>query len=99
MTGFPEFTKAITPQETNSLIGGYVDPLGDIKAGLKQSVWEKMDKVLKVYKSLQPLNNLRYKQGKGFLITPPEILIEQEEKKKFKEPFRSLEAENDYRVW
>jgi len=24
MTGFPEFTKAITPQETNSLIGGYV---------------------------------------------------------------------------
>ena len=99
MTGFSGFAKGITPAETNSLIGEPVFSLEDLKNGFKQSFWENMDKVLKVKQLLSPLSNLRYKQGTGFLITPPEILIEQEEKKKFKEPYPSLEVENDHRVW
>ncbi|MCL1955761.1 MAG: hypothetical protein FWF63_00430 [Fibromonadales bacterium] len=48
MTGFSGFAKGITPAETNSLIGEPVFSLDDLKNGFKQSVWENMDKVLKL---------------------------------------------------
>jgi len=105
--GFSQFMKnGVTPTEASHLTGGLVHPLEDIKTGLRQlpgtakenarlAALKAKAEAYKMFTAVKPLTYVFSKHGKGFLITPPGILQENEERKKLNEqPFTSLEAGN-----
>jgi hypothetical protein len=84
--------RSITPDELREITNGLANPAEDIKNGAWQAFGNIKGSAKKLFEGFRDVPPILIKRGLGLLITPPDVLIEKEEKekKRKKDPFTAL---------